>query len=124
VKNLLVPIEEIGYFTYSNNNDIVSLSETLSNSIFIFDDVVCDKQDAIREYYSMGRHADIDCFYFCQAYAKIPNLIRNNANLLILFKQDGVNLKHVYDHVNTDILRGFLRIMSQLLATKVRIPSD
>jgi len=52
-------------------------------------------------------------------------LIRDNANLLISFKQDGIDLKHVYnDHVNTDMSYGFLRIMSQLLATKVRIPSD
>jgi len=29
--------------------------------------------------------------------------MRDNANLLILFKQDATNLKHVYnDHVNTD----------------------
>ncbi|EZA50296.1 hypothetical protein X777_11282, partial [Ooceraea biroi] len=32
------------------------------------------------------------------------HLIRDNANLLILFKQDGMNLKHVYnDYVNTDM---------------------
>jgi len=105
LKNLLAPIEEIGYFTYSNNSDIVSPSDALPNSIFIFDDVACDKQDVIREYFSMGRHADVDSFYLCQTYAKIPkHLIRDNANLLILFKQDGINLKHVYnDHVNTDM---------------------
>ncbi|KYM94640.1 hypothetical protein ALC62_14727 [Cyphomyrmex costatus] len=53
-----------------------------------------------------GRHANVDCFYLCQTYAKIPkHLIRDNANLLILFKQDGTNLKRVYnDHVNTDML--------------------
>jgi len=50
----------------------------------------------------MGRHVNVDCFYFCQTYARIPkHLIRDNANLLILFKQDYTNLKHVYnDHVN------------------------
>ncbi|KYQ48820.1 hypothetical protein ALC60_12125 [Trachymyrmex zeteki] len=37
----------------------------------------------------MGRHAHVDCFYLCQTYAKISkHLIRDNANLLILFKQD------------------------------------
>jgi len=43
----------------------------------------------------------VDCFYR-QMYAKISkHLIRDNANLLILFKQDGTNLKHVYnDYVN------------------------
>jgi len=48
LKNLLTPIEEISYFTYSNNSNIVSPSEALPNSIFIFDDVACDKQDVIR----------------------------------------------------------------------------
>jgi len=67
--------------------------------------MACDKQDAIREYFAMGRHADVDCFYLCQTYTKIPKyLIRDNANVLILFKQDDINLKHVYnDHVNTDM---------------------
>ncbi|KYM97339.1 hypothetical protein ALC62_11983 [Cyphomyrmex costatus] len=105
LENLLEPIEEIGYFTFSNNSDVVPSNEALPNSIFVFDDVACDKQDAIREYFAMGRHADVDCFYLCQTYAKIPkHLIRDNANLLILFKQGDTNLKHVYnDYVNTDM---------------------
>lgn len=98
-------IDDIGYYTFSDNCAIVPPSEALPNSIFIFDDIACDKQDAIREYFAMGRHSKVDCFYLCQTYAKIPkHLIRDNANLLILFKQDGTNLKHVYtDHVNTDM---------------------
>ncbi|KYN16162.1 hypothetical protein ALC57_11594 [Trachymyrmex cornetzi] len=105
LEDLFTSIDEIGYFTFSNNSDVVPPSEARPNSIFIFDDVACDKQDAVREYFSMGRHANVDCFYLCQTYAKIPkHLIRDNANLLILFKQDGTNLKHVYnDHVNTDM---------------------
>jgi len=104
LKNLLALIEKIDYFTYFNNTDIVLPSEALPNSIFIFDDVACDKQDAIREYFSIG-HADVDCFYLCQTYAKIPkHLICDNTNFLILFKQNGINLKHVYnDHINTDM---------------------
>jgi len=78
---------------FSNNSDVIPPSEARLNSIFIFDDVVCDKQDAVREYFPMGRHANIDCFYLCQTYARIPkHLIRDNANLLILFKQDCTNL--------------------------------
>ncbi|KYN02982.1 hypothetical protein ALC62_06187 [Cyphomyrmex costatus] len=102
LENLLT---SIGYFTFSNNSDVVPPNEALPNSIFVFDDVACDKQNAVREYFSMGRHANVDCFYLCQTYARIPkHLIRDNANLLILFKQDGTNLKHVYnDHVNTDM---------------------
>jgi len=37
LENLLAPIDEIGYFTFSNNSDVIPLSEALSSSIFIFD---------------------------------------------------------------------------------------
>jgi len=73
---------------FSNNSGVVPSSEAHPNSIFIFDDVTCDKQDAVREYFLMGRHANVNYFYLCQMYAKIfKHLIRDNANLLILFKQ-------------------------------------
>lgn len=105
LERLLGSIDEIGYFTFSDNNTIVPHSEALPNSVFVFDDIACDKQNAIREYFAMGRHSKVDCFYLCQTYAKIPkHLVRDNANLLVIFKQDGTNLKHVYnDHVNTDM---------------------
>lgn len=53
----------------------------------------------------MGRHRDIDYFYLCQAHARIPkHLVRDNTNLLILFRQDEMSFKHIYDdHVNTDV---------------------
>src|SRR5580765_6928077 len=72
LENLMSSIEEIGYFTFSNNSDVIPPSEALPNSIFIFDDVACDKQDTVREYFAMGRHSSVDCFYLCQTYAKIP----------------------------------------------------
>lgn len=48
----------------------------------------------------MGRHRDVDCFYLCQSYTHIPkHLIRENANLIVSFKQDELNLKHIFnDH--------------------------
>lgn len=105
LETILSCIPSIGYFTFSNNSDVIPIEESLPNSIFIFDDVACDKQDTIRDYFSMGRHSNVDCFYLCQTYAKIPkHLIRDNANLLVIFKQDGTNLRHIYnDHVNTDM---------------------
>jgi len=106
LENLLSSVDKIGYFTFSNNNNVVPSSEARPNSIFVFDNVACDKQDTVREYFSMGRRmSHVVCFYLCQSYARIPkHLIRDNANLLILFKQDGTNLKHVFnDHVNIDM---------------------
>jgi hypothetical protein len=58
---------------------------------------MCDKQDNMRQYFSMGRHRGIDCFYLCQTYTKVPkHLIRDNANMIILFKQDELNLICLY----------------------------
>ena len=86
LENLFMSIDEIGYFMFSNNSDVVPPS---APKFYFYDDVECDKQDAVREYFSMGRHANVDCFYRCQTYARIPkHVIRDNANLLILFKQD------------------------------------
>ncbi len=53
----------------------------------------------------MGRHNKIDTFYVCQTYSFIPKqLVRDNANLLLVFKQDDRNLRHIYnDHVNCDM---------------------
>lgn len=105
LEELIRPISGMGYYTFSDNSNVIAPEKAKRNSIFIFDDVACDKQNNIRAYFCMGRHNDVDSFYLCQTYTRIPkHLIRDNANLIILFKQDDMNLKHVYeDHVNTDM---------------------
>lgn len=105
LKKILQRVNGLNYFPYSDNVDIVKASDARPNSVFIFDDVACDKQDCMRDYFSMGRHKNIDSFYLCQTYTRIPKqLVRDNANLIILFKQDDVNLKHAYEeHVGTDM---------------------
>lgn len=98
-------IPEIKLFLFQDEKNVIPPHDALTKSIFIFDDVVCENQSDIRNYFSMGRHKKIDCFYLSQTYSKIPKqLIRDNANLLVIFKQDDVNLKHIYDeHVNSDM---------------------
>lgn len=105
LEKVLKPIKGLGYYTFSENDDVVSPDKAKPHSVILFDDIACDKQNNIRKYFSMGRHNDIDCFYLCQTYTRIPkHLIRDNANLLVLFKQDEMNLRHVYqDHVSTDM---------------------
>lgn len=106
LKKLLASIKGIGCYMFSSNDSVIPLEEVKPNSIFIFDDVICDKQDNIRAYFCMGRHKGVDCFYLSQSYAHIPkHLIRENANLLVLFKQDDMNLKHIFNdfNVSTDM---------------------
>lgn len=105
LRNLMKPLNQIGYCEYESSEEIIPPDKANDYSVIIFDDVVCDSQSTIRDYYCFGRHKNIDCFYLCQTYSSIPKqLIRDNANFIVLFKQDHTNLKHIYeDHVNVDM---------------------
>lgn len=78
--------------------------EIQKNSIIIFDDISTENQNKIANYFAYGRHNNISCFYLCQTYSKIPKqLIRDNTNYIILFKQDNTNLKHIHEDYVTDM---------------------
>lgn len=105
LKKLIEPIEGIQYLPFSEHDLVVSPDKTRENSIMIFDDIACEKQDNVKAFFCMGRHKCVDSFYLCQSYAQVPkHLVRDNVNLVIIFRQDDMNLKHIYnDHVNTDM---------------------
>lgn len=105
LRQVLESVEDVQFFPFQDHEEVVAPNNANPNSIIVFDDVACEKQDNIRAFFSMGRHENIDCFYLCQTYARIPkHLVRDNTNLLVLFKQDEMNLRHAYDdHVNTDM---------------------
>lgn len=101
LKQILSSVKGMGCFMFSSRENVIPLEEVRPNSVFIFDDVICEKQDNMRSYFCMGRHKSIDCFYLSQSYAHIPkHLIRENANLLVIFRQDHMNLKHIFDDFN------------------------
>lgn len=102
LENLLKNIDGIRFYKFSSSHDVIAPSEAKQNSIFIFDDVVCDKnQENIRNFYCMGRHYGTDAIYLTQTFTKInKHLIRDNCNFIILFKQDDMNLRHVYNDYN------------------------
>lgn len=99
LKKVLTPIKEIGFHTFTASEKVIAPNDAKKNSIFIFDDVVVDrKQENIKNFFCLGRHRNIDCFYLTQTYTKVcKHLIRDNCNFLILFRQDDLNLKHVYN---------------------------
>lgn len=105
LEEVLNHVDGVGYHPYTENDEIVDPAEAKENSVFIFDDIACDKQNMIRAYYSMGRHKAIDVAYLCQTYSRVPKqLIRDNSNIICLFKQDDLNLKHAFDeHVSPDM---------------------
>lgn len=105
LSDVLEQAGDIPFHTYNDKSQVVPPEEAAEDSVIVFDDVALEDQDAIRQYFAMGRHRWLDCFYLCQTYSRIPKqLVRDNANLILLFKQDELNLKHAYDdHVNTDM---------------------
>lgn len=105
LKKILKSVKGVGYYEYSDNEKVLLPSQAKNDSVIILDDVITSEQSKIQEYFCMGRHKAIDSFYLSQTYAKIPkHLIRDNINMLVIFKQDTRNLKHVYaDHVETDM---------------------
>lgn len=102
---VLSDVPEVTYHKFNANSDIMEPNSAKPYSVFIFDDVSCENHDTIRTYFAMGRHYHIDSIYIGQTYSKIPKqLIRDNVNLMVVFKQDDTNLKHIYnDHVGADM---------------------
>lgn len=105
LENVFKLVPSVSFEKFNENEAVLSPSEAKCNSIIVFDDVACENQNSMRDYFAMGRHKYIDCFYLNQTYSKVPKqLVRDNANLIILFKQDDTNMKHVYEeHVSTDM---------------------
>lgn len=105
LEKILSNIPEIKYFKYNENDEIMEPNNARPYSIFLFDDVSCENHNMIRMYFAMGRHNHIDSIYIGQTYSKIPKqLIRDNVNLLVIFKQDETNLKHIFnEHVGVDM---------------------
>jgi len=47
LEKLIKPIKGMGYHTFSHNEGVLDPNEAKNNSIMIFDDVACEKQDLI-----------------------------------------------------------------------------
>jgi len=96
---------DVGLFTFYENELVIEPEKALPNSVFIFDDIITENEKIARTYFSRGHHNLVDVFYLAQSYSKVPKqLLRDNANFIVLFKQDETNLKHVYnEHCSGDM---------------------
>jgi hypothetical protein len=105
LQETLSSIPSITFKAFSENEQVPPPEQIPPNSVVIFDDVICENQNNIRQYFTMGRHNQLDIFYLSQTYSKIPKqLIRDNSNLILSFRMDHLNLKHLYrDHVSPDM---------------------
>lgn len=103
LREILEPIDGMNFYGLENGEDIPAKPEPYS--IFVFDDLAESCHRPVMQYFSYARHFGVDCFYLGQTYSRIPKqLVRDNANFIVLFKQDERNLHHAYqDHVSADV---------------------
>ena len=87
------------FFSHGEKNvpDPTTLDPSEKN-LLILDDVMTFSQKTAEDYFTRGRHNNVDVFYITQSYHELPRrTIRENSNFLILFQQDDKNLRHIYD---------------------------
>lgn len=103
LQQIVEGIDGMNFFGFRDGEDVPS--KPLPLSVFVFDDLAEACHRPVMQYFSYSRHYGVDCFYLGQTYSRIPKqLVRDNANFIVLFKQDDRNLRHAYeDHVSAGI---------------------
>ena len=99
--------------------DPASLNKEEKN-LLILDDCLLGKQNKAEAFYTRGRHNNCDTFYLAQNYFRLPRTtIRENANLIILFRQDAKNLNHIHaDHCSDISLEEFRKFCQKAWSKK------
>jgi len=96
-------------FFFENASDVPNPRELspYKKNLMVFDDLLLERQNKCKAYYTRDRHSNVDCFYLAQNYFKLPRqTIRENANFICLFRQDRKNINHIYsDHVSSDMTK-------------------
>ena len=85
------------YPNYKTNNEIKPINK-YKRSVVIFDDMLGAKiSSQIDEFFTRGRYEDLDVYYISQSYFALPRQsIRNNSDILILFKQTLRDVQSMY----------------------------
>ena len=85
------------YPNYKTSNEIEPINK-YKGSVVIFDDMLGAKNSSqIDEFFTRGRHENLDVYYISQSYFALPRQsIRNNSDRLILFKQTLRDVQSMY----------------------------
>ena len=88
------------YPNYKTSNEIMTINK-YKGSIVIFDDMLGARNSSqIDEFFTRGRHEDLDVYYISQSYFALPRQsIRNNSDRLILFKQTLRDVQSMYYNI-------------------------
>ena len=85
------------YPNHKTSNEIKPINK-YKGSVVIFDDMLGAKNSSqIDEFFTRGRHEDLDVYYISQSYFALPRQsIRNNSDRIILFKQTLRDVQSMY----------------------------
>ena len=85
------------YPNYKTSKEIKPINK-FKGSVVIFDDMLGDRNSSqIEDFFTRGRHEDLDVYYISQSYFALPRQsIRNNSDRLILFKQTLRDVQSMY----------------------------
>ena len=98
------------------SDEIKPLNE-YENGIIVFDDILGSSNSRfLDQFFTRGRHYNLDIYYLSQSYFDMPKrTIRNNSNKIILFNQTLKDIEHIcrdvagYD-MNYDEFKDLCRI--------------
>ena len=85
------------YPNYKTSNEIQPINK-YKGSVVIFDDMLGARNSSqIDDFFTRGRHEELDVYYISQSYFGLPRQsIRNNSDRLILFKQTLRDVQSMY----------------------------
>ena len=85
------------YPNHKTSNEIKPINK-YKGSVVIFDDMLGARNSSqIDEFFTRGRHEDLNVYYISQSYFGLPRQsIRNNSDRLILFKQTLRDVQSMY----------------------------
>ena len=88
------------YPNYKTSNEIKPINK-YKGSVVKFDDMLGAKNKSqIDEFFTRGRHEDLDVYYISQSFSALPRQsIRNNSDRLILFKQTLRDVQIMYHDI-------------------------
>ena len=88
--------------TFEKPTELPDPSQLKAFTLVLFDDLMLDKEGikVAEAFFTRGRPLKISSIFITQSYYQIPRrTIRENCNLLLLFKQNKKNLQHIHKDV-------------------------
>jgi hypothetical protein len=92
-------LKDVAKFYLSQDEIVpVNKNDKKHRTVVVFDDVMLANQKPMAEYFTQGRHYNVDCFYLVQSFFEVPkHTVRDNANLLVMFHQDLNNQRAIHN---------------------------